>query len=223
MWSRLEGIITKEFIQLRRDSLALTLALFVPVAMLFIFGWAINTDVKHVPTAVFDQSGSVESVKLLEAFENSQYFDIRYRARSPHELTRMIDGGVGRARAREGDAGGADREPDPSVGAAARQDHPEPARGLWPDDDGAPRRPLHLRRADPRQPHAALRALAALHVGHARRRHLRVRRVAHGAAGDAVRIPDVPAVHLPLGAPVSHRGHAERGAGPRAHDPADVL
>jgi ABC-2 type transport system permease protein len=94
MWSRLEGIITKEFIQLRRDSLALTLALFVPVAMLFIFGWAINTDVKHVPTAVFDQSGSVESVKLLEAFENSQYFDIRYRVRSPHELTRMIDDGI---------------------------------------------------------------------------------------------------------------------------------
>jgi len=94
MISRLEGIITKEFIQLRRDSLALTLALFVPVAMLFIFGWAINTDVKHVPTAVFDQSGSVESVKLLEAFENSQYFDIRHRARSPNELTRMIDDGI---------------------------------------------------------------------------------------------------------------------------------
>ena len=94
MISRLGGIIAKEFIQLRRDGLALTLALFVPVAMLFIFGWAINTDVKHVPTAVFDQSGSVEAVKLLEAFENSQYFDIRYRARSPRELTRMIDDGT---------------------------------------------------------------------------------------------------------------------------------
>src|SRR6266550_2528834 len=94
MSSRLWGIIAKEFIQLWRDSLALTLALFVPVAMLFIFGWAINTDVKHVPTAVFDQSGTVESVKLLEAFENSQYFDIRYRVGSPHELTRMIDDGV---------------------------------------------------------------------------------------------------------------------------------
>jgi ABC-2 type transport system permease protein len=94
MWNRLGGIITKEFIQLRRDSLALTLALFVPVAMLFIFGWAINTDVKHVPTAVFDQSGSVEAVTLLEAFENSQYFDLRHRARSPRELTRMIDGGI---------------------------------------------------------------------------------------------------------------------------------
>jgi ABC-2 type transport system permease protein len=94
MISRLGGIIAKEFIQLRRDGLALTLALFVPVAMLFIFGWAINTDVKHVPTAVFDQSGSVEAVKLLEAFANTQYFDLRYRARSPGELTRMIDDGI---------------------------------------------------------------------------------------------------------------------------------
>jgi len=92
--TRLGGIIAKEFLQLRRDGLALTLALFVPVAMLFIFGWAINTDVKHVPTTVFDQSGSVEAVKLLEAFEHSQYFDLRHRARSMREVTRMIDDGL---------------------------------------------------------------------------------------------------------------------------------
>jgi ABC-2 type transport system permease protein len=93
MGSRLWGIIAKEFLQLRRDSLALTLALFVPVAMLFIFGWAINTDVKHVPTAVFDQSGSVEARTLLEAFVNSQYFDVRHWVSSHAELTRLIDGG----------------------------------------------------------------------------------------------------------------------------------
>jgi len=91
--SRLYGIIAKEFIQLWRDGLALTLALFVPVAMLFIFGWAINTDVKHVSTAVFDQSGSVEARTLLEALENSQYFDIQRWARSHRELTRLIDAG----------------------------------------------------------------------------------------------------------------------------------
>ncbi len=95
--TRLYGIVAKEFIHLRRDMLALVLALFVPVGMLFIFGYAINTDVKHVPTAVFDQSGSVEAVKLLEAFTNSQYFDIRHRARSHRELTRMIDGGRAKA------------------------------------------------------------------------------------------------------------------------------
>jgi len=92
--SRLHGIIAKEFLQLWRDRLALTLMLFVPVALLFIFGWAINTDVKHAPTAVFDQSRSVEAQKLLEALENSQYFNVRHRARSPRELTRMIDDGT---------------------------------------------------------------------------------------------------------------------------------
>ncbi|HEV8474916.1 MAG TPA: ABC transporter permease [Methylomirabilota bacterium] len=93
MGSRLYGIIAKEFLQLWRDRLALTLALFVPVAMLFIFGWAINTDVKHVPTVVFDQSGSVEARTLLEALVNSQYFDVRHWATSQRELTRLIDAG----------------------------------------------------------------------------------------------------------------------------------
>jgi ABC-2 type transport system permease protein len=94
MPSRLFGIIAKEFIHLRRDLLALTLALAVPVAMLFIFGWAINTDVKHVPTAVWDQSGSVEARSLLEAMVNSQYFDVRRWVRSQKELTRLIDAGT---------------------------------------------------------------------------------------------------------------------------------
>src|SRR5437773_4397181 len=91
--SRLHGIIAKEFLQLWRDRLALTLMLFVPVAMLFIFGWAINTDVKHVPTVVFDQSGSVEARTLLEALVNSQYFDVRHWATSQRELTQLIDAG----------------------------------------------------------------------------------------------------------------------------------
>jgi ABC-2 type transport system permease protein len=93
MLSRLGGIMGKEFIQLWRDKLALTLALVVPVAMLLIFGWAINTDVKHVPTVVFDQSGSVEARTLLESFENSQYFDIKAWVTSTRALTRMIDAG----------------------------------------------------------------------------------------------------------------------------------
>jgi len=94
MGSRLLGIIVKEFIHLRRDVLALVLALGVPVAMLGIFGWAINTDVKHVPTAVFEQSGSAEARSFLEAMDNSQYFDVRYWVSSHRELTRLIDQGT---------------------------------------------------------------------------------------------------------------------------------
>ena len=94
MGSRLLGIIVKEFIHLRRDVLALVLALGVPVAMLGIFGWAINTDVKHVPTAVFEQSGSAEARSFLEAMDNSQYFDVRFWVTSHRELTRLIDQGT---------------------------------------------------------------------------------------------------------------------------------
>src|SRR2546425_835654 len=110
MSSRLWGIIAKEFIQLWRDRLALTLALFVPVAMLFIFGWAINTDVKHVPTAVFDQSGGVEARTLLEAFTNSQYFDIVQQAVLRH---RPAGSQPPRADAadRRGSGQGRDRDP----------------------------------------------------------------------------------------------------------------
>ncbi len=90
---RLLGIIRKEFIQLWRDALALTLALFVPVAMLFIFGYAINTDVKHISAVVWDQSGDVEAARLLEALVNSQYFDVKFRARSFAEVTRLVDRG----------------------------------------------------------------------------------------------------------------------------------
>jgi len=92
--SRLYGIIAKEFIHLKRDMFALVLALAVPVAMLFIFGWAINTDVKHVPTAVFEQSGSAEARSFLEAMANTQYFDVRYWVSSHHELARLIDQGT---------------------------------------------------------------------------------------------------------------------------------
>jgi drug efflux transport system permease protein len=94
MGSRLLGIIVKEFIHLRRDVLALVLALGVPVAMLGIFGWAINTDVKHVPTAVLEQSGSAEARSFLDAMDNSQYFDVRYWVSSHRELTRLIDQGT---------------------------------------------------------------------------------------------------------------------------------
>ncbi len=94
MGSRLLGIIAKEFIHLKRDMFALVLALAVPVAMLFIFGWAINTDVKHVPTAVFEQSGSAEARSFLDAMANTQYFDVRYWVSSHTELARLIDQGT---------------------------------------------------------------------------------------------------------------------------------
>jgi ABC-2 type transport system permease protein len=83
----------KELVQLRRDPMALTLALFIPVVLLFIFGYAINTDVKHLATVVLDQAGDVEARKLLEAFANTRYFDLRYWATSHDEVAHLVDAG----------------------------------------------------------------------------------------------------------------------------------
>jgi ABC-2 type transport system permease protein len=83
----------KELVQLRRDPMSLTLALIIPVALLFIFGYAINTDVRNLPTVVLDEAQDVDSQKLLEAFANTTYFNLRFQARSLDEVRRLIDRG----------------------------------------------------------------------------------------------------------------------------------
>lgn len=93
MKSRLLGMMRKEFIQMWRDRLTLGMMLFMPMFVLGIIGWAINTDVKHMPTAVFDQSRTPESRELLHAFTNSQYFNLDYQADSYHQITHLIDSG----------------------------------------------------------------------------------------------------------------------------------
>jgi ABC-2 type transport system permease protein len=90
---RLLGIMWKEMVQLRRDPMSLSLALIIPVALLFIFGYAINTDVRNLPTVVLDEARDVEAQKLLEAFRNTRYFALRFQARSLDEVARLIDRG----------------------------------------------------------------------------------------------------------------------------------
>lgn len=93
MRSRLLGMIRKEFIQMWRDRFTLGMMLFMPMMILGIIGWAINTDVKHMPTAVLDQSRTPESRDLLHAFTNSQYFNLDYHVDSYEQITRLIDSG----------------------------------------------------------------------------------------------------------------------------------
>ena len=59
--ARLWTMIRKEFVQMRRDKATLRLVLVVPVLQLVIFGYAIHTDVRNLPTTVFDQSRTQES------------------------------------------------------------------------------------------------------------------------------------------------------------------
>jgi ABC-2 type transport system permease protein len=69
------AVLRKEAIQMRRDTGTLRFAIGIPVFQLVLFG-LIDTNVKHVPTAVFDQSQSPESRELIRDFVNTSYFDV---------------------------------------------------------------------------------------------------------------------------------------------------
>jgi ABC-2 type transport system permease protein len=90
---RLAAIIRKEFIQLVRDRATLTIILALPVVMLLIFGYAVSTDVQHIPTAVYDQDASQESRALVQRFANSGYFDLVRYASTLTDLRSAIEGG----------------------------------------------------------------------------------------------------------------------------------
>ena len=90
---RLRALLVKEFIQMGRDRLTLAIMGLLPVIQLLIFGFAINTEVKHLPTVLYDQSVSAESRELVRGFQSAGYFDIRYGAGSFSEMNALIQGG----------------------------------------------------------------------------------------------------------------------------------
>lgn len=92
-YERLRALIIKEFIQLFRDRITLSIVLFMPVALLLIFGFAINTDIKHLHTIIFDQSRSQESRQMINSFNYSNYFDVLKFAESYKEVDEAIKSG----------------------------------------------------------------------------------------------------------------------------------
>lgn len=89
-FSRLAAMIRKEFIQMRRDRLTFAMMLGVPVMQLVLFGYAINSDPKHLPTALFAQDNSVFTRSIVKGMENSDYFDIVAKPQTAAEADDMI-------------------------------------------------------------------------------------------------------------------------------------
>jgi ABC-2 type transport system permease protein len=75
-WNRLWAIVLKEFVQMRRDRITFAMMVAIPVMQLVLFGFAINTDPKRLPTVVFDASPSAYSRSFVASLENSGYFDV---------------------------------------------------------------------------------------------------------------------------------------------------
>lgn len=93
-WNRLAAILIKEFRQMRRDRLTFAMMVAVPIVQLVLFGFAINTDPKHLPLAlVMADHGSVAR-SFVRGLENSQYFKLTHEARDEREANRLLDQGV---------------------------------------------------------------------------------------------------------------------------------
>ena len=89
-FSRWTGIIVKEFIQLKRDRLTFGMIIGIPLIQLVLFGFAINSDPKNLPTAVRAADESPFSRSLVAAMQNSGYFRIDRRAASETEVEELL-------------------------------------------------------------------------------------------------------------------------------------
>jgi ABC-2 type transport system permease protein len=94
---RLGAIVWKEFIQMRRDPATIGMMLGVPVIQLLLFGYAIRMDVRHLPTAVFDQSRTQESRLFAQRLEATDNFRISREAGSYDEALALVNQGRARA------------------------------------------------------------------------------------------------------------------------------
>jgi ABC-2 type transport system permease protein len=74
--SRIMAIVKKEVRQLRRDRLTFGMVVGLPVIQMLLFGYAINTDVRHLRTAVTDQAGTHLSQQFVAELGQTQVVDI---------------------------------------------------------------------------------------------------------------------------------------------------
>jgi len=87
---RMFAIVLKEVRQLRRDRLTFGMIVGIPVMQLLLFGYAINTDVRHLSAGLVDLSATAASRQLVAELAHSQVIDINYQAADPAELERLM-------------------------------------------------------------------------------------------------------------------------------------
>jgi ABC-2 type transport system permease protein len=91
------AMLKKEFIQMRRDRLTLAMMLGIPALQLALFGYAIQTEVRHLPTIVLDESRSSESRQFIHALLNTGNFDLHGFVQGRDEIERVLGRGDARA------------------------------------------------------------------------------------------------------------------------------
>lgn len=89
-WRKTSAVLAKEFIQLRRDRVSFAMIIMIPLIQLLLFGYAINTNPRDLPTAVLLQENSDLSRSVLAALRNTRYFKITSLPHSEQDVDRLL-------------------------------------------------------------------------------------------------------------------------------------
>ncbi|CAG0975129.1 putative multidrug ABC transporter permease YbhR [Geobacteraceae bacterium] len=108
MLERLKCMLVKEIIQALRDPRMRFILFIIPAFQTVIFGYAVNTDVRNVTTAIYDQDNSTESRDLIARFQRSGYFQITEHIRREGRVRELMDRGEVKAILRMNRGFGAD-------------------------------------------------------------------------------------------------------------------
>jgi ABC-2 type transport system permease protein len=92
--TRTRAMVIKEFIQLRRDRVSFAMIVMIPLMQLILFGYAINTTPRYLPTAVLLQERSDLSRSIVRALENTRYFKVTHRVEDVGEFDRLLASGT---------------------------------------------------------------------------------------------------------------------------------
>jgi ABC-2 type transport system permease protein len=92
--ARLNALLAKEFIQMRRDRVTFAMMLGVPLMLLILFGFAINNDPKRLPAALLAMSNDQYSRAMVTALENTGYYRFDHIAESEVEAERLLERGT---------------------------------------------------------------------------------------------------------------------------------
>jgi ABC-2 type transport system permease protein len=92
MFQRIRQIIRKEFIQVWRDKKLRFFLIGPPLVQLLTYGYAINFDIQHVATAIYDEDRTMETRDLIERFRSNEYFSVKHYLYDPARMRRLIDG-----------------------------------------------------------------------------------------------------------------------------------
>jgi ABC-2 type transport system permease protein len=88
------AMLVKEFIQLKRDRVSFAMIIVIPLVQLMLFGYAINTTPRDLPTAVLLQESTDLSRSILAALQNTKYFKVTKLPHSEAEVDELLASGT---------------------------------------------------------------------------------------------------------------------------------